>query len=245
MKSIAILPARFASTRFPGKMLQELGGKPLIVQTYLATLRTGLFDEVIVVTDHDDIEEAVVAAGARCFRSTREHESGSDRIAEVIADLEVDVVVNVQGDEPFIDQEALAQLVDVFKKDTKQQIDVASLMRPITDLAAVQNPNNVKVVVDEQQRALYFSRAAIPFQRDSGDVPTYFHHIGVYAYRKEALLQFTTWPVSRLEYIEKLEQLRYLEHGKRIQMVQTQHLGIGVDTPDDLARAQAAWPSSN
>lgn len=241
MKAVAIIPARFASTRFPAKLLADLGGAPVIVQTYRAVQATGLFAEVWVVTDHDDIENAVTQAGALCFRSTRPFESGSDRIAELAAQLDADLIFNVQGDEPFVDTPTLQALLDVFYQDAPQQIDLASVMRVFPADADVSNPNQVKVVVDQQGRALYFSRSPIPFNRDAQPDVTYFHHIGVYAFRRQALLDFTSWPEGTLERIEKLEQLRYLEHGRRIQMVRTTHQGIGIDTPDDLALARQRW----
>lgn len=238
MKIIAVIPARYASTRFPAKLMQDLGGKTVITRTYEAAVNTQLFDDVFVVTDSTLIFDEIVAQGGKALMSLKTHESGSDRIAEAVADLAVDVVVNVQGDEPFIDRDALAQLIDVFQADTQGQIDLASLMRRIEQPEDIQNPNNVKVVVDRNQRALYFSRAPIPYLRDADASVTYFQHIGIYAFRKQALMDFAQWPMQTLEAAEKLEQLRYLEFGKRIQMVTTSHVGVGIDTPEDLERAR-------
>lgn len=238
MKIIAVIPARYASTRFPAKLMQDLGGKTVIRRTYESAVATALFDEVFVVTDSDLIFNEIVTYGGKAIKSIKEHESGSDRIAEAITSMDVDIVVNVQGDEPFIDKESLAQVVEIFKKDTNSQVDLASLMREIKNQEDIQNPNNVKVVTDNNDFALYFSRSVIPFPRDGSEIATYYQHVGIYAFRKQALIDFATWPVSTLEAIEKLEQLRYLEHGKRIKMAVTTHVGIGIDTPEDLERAR-------
>lgn len=238
MKIIAVIPARYASTRFPAKLMQDLGGKTVIRRTYESAVATALFDEVFVVTDSDLIFNEIVTHGGKAIKSIKEHESGSDRIAEAITSMDVDIVVNVQGDEPFIDKESLAQVVEIFKKDTNSQVDLASLMREIKNQEDIQNPNNVKVVTDNNDFALYFSRSVIPFPRDGSEIAAYYQHVGIYAFRKQALIDFATWPVSTLEAIEKLEQLRYLEHGKRIKMAVTTHVGIGIDTPEDLERAR-------
>lgn len=241
LKIIAVIPARYASTRFPAKLIQDLGGKPVVVQTYLATVATQLFDEVLVATDHEIIYNLLKEHNVNVLMSSTHHESGSDRIAEVVENIDCDVVVNVQGDEPFVSKENLESLINVFNEDAEQKIDLASLMFEIKDLDVINNPNNVKVVVDQNHRALYFSRAAIPFVRDGKNEAAYYQHIGVYAYRKKALLDFTHWNVSVLESTEKLEQLRYLEHGRTIQMVITQHVGVGIDTKQDLDTARLLW----
>ena len=241
LKIIAVIPARYASTRFPAKLIQDLGGKPVVVQTYLATVATQLFDEVLVATDNEIIYNLLQQHNVNVVMSSDTHESGSDRIAEVIQNVDCDVIVNVQGDEPFVSKENLQSLIEVFEKDSQNMIDLASLMFEITDLEVIQNPNNVKVVIDENNKALYFSRAAIPFPRDGKSYVPYYQHIGVYAYRKQALLDFTTWQMKGLEATEKLEQLRYLEHGRTLQMVKTQHIGVGIDTKEDLDKARLLW----
>lgn len=238
MKIIAVIPARYASTRFPAKLMQDLAGKSVILTTYQAAVATALFDDVFVVTDSGIIFNEIQSHGGKAIMSVKEHESGSDRIAEAIQNMDVDVVVNVQGDEPFIDKQPLEAVIEVFKKDVDSQIDLASLMRPITNKKDIENPNNVKVVVDQLGRALYFSRSVIPYPRDENAGVRYFQHIGIYAFRKQALLDFYALPMKSLEASEKLEQLRYLEFGKRIQMVETAHVGIGIDTPEDLERAR-------
>ena len=239
MKIIAVIPARYASTRFPAKLMQDLGGKTVILRTYEAALNTHLFDEVFVVTDSDLIFDEISRHGGKAIKSIKEHESGSDRIAEAVANLEVDLVLNVQGDEPFIDTASLAKLIAIFKKDSEKHVDLASLMREITNEDDINNPNNVKVVVDQNEFALYFSRSVIPYPREQHVGVRYMQHIGVYAFRKQALLDFYSLPMKSLEASEKLEQLRYLEFGKRIKMIETTHVGIGIDTPEDLEKARA------
>lgn len=238
MKIIAVIPARYASTRFPAKLMQDLGGKTIILRTYQAAIGTNLFEDVFVVTDSDLIYNEIISNGGKAIRSIIEHESGSDRIAEAIAAMDVDVVVNVQGDEPFIDIDPLEKVIEVFKNDSARQVDLASVMREIKDEAEINNPNNVKVVVAQNGFALYFSRSVIPYPREKNVGVRYFQHIGIYAFRKQALLDFYSLPMQSLEASEKLEQLRYLEFGKRIKMVETTHVGIGIDTPEDLEKAR-------
>lgn len=238
MKIIAVIPARYASTRFPAKLMQDLGGKTVIRRTYEATVATGLFADVFVATDSELIYDEIVNNGGKAVRSVQEHESGSDRIAEAVANLEADIVINVQGDEPFVNKENLEMLIAIFNDDVERRVDLASLMTPIDDWDVIENPNNVKVVVDTEQVALYFSRSVIPYPREREVGVQYYQHIGVYAFRKKALLAFTKLPMGALEASEKLEQLRYLEHGKRIKMAVTHHLGVGIDTPEDLEKAR-------
>lgn len=238
MKIIAVIPARYESTRLPAKLMQDLCGKTVIRRTYEASVATGLFDEVFVVTDSDLIYEEIVNNGGKAIKSIKEHHSGSDRIAEAIESMDVDVVVNVQGDEPFINKAPLTQLIKEFIEDENELIDLASLMTPLHNIGDIENPNNVKVVVDRNNFALYFSRSVIPYPRDQNHQHQYQKHIGVYAFRKQALVDFYNLPVSPLEDIEKLEQLRYLENGKSIKMVQTNHVGIGIDTQEDLDKAR-------
>jgi 3-deoxy-manno-octulosonate cytidylyltransferase (CMP-KDO synthetase) len=238
MKIIAVIPARYASTRFPAKLMQDLGGKTVILRTYEAAVSTNLFDDVFVVTDSDLIFDEIIANGGKAIRSIKEHESGSDRIAEAVSNLDVEIVVNVQGDEPFIDREPLMRLIEIFRKDAARQVDLASLMREIKDKEVINNPNNVKVVIDQNDFALYFSRSVIPYPREQNVGVRYMQHIGIYAFRKQALLDFYSLPMKSLEASEKLEQLRYLEFGKRIKMVETTHIGIGIDTPEDLEKAR-------
>jgi 3-deoxy-manno-octulosonate cytidylyltransferase (CMP-KDO synthetase) len=233
MKKIAVIPARYASTRFPAKLMQLLDDKTVIKTTYENTLATGLFDDVLVVTDSEIIYEEM--KDGNVMMSRRVHESGSDRIAEAIENIDCDVVLNVQGDEPFVDKIMLRHLLKTF--DNKN-VMVASVRHEMFEQADIENPNTVKVVVDNNNDALLFSRSVIPFARDKGTKAAYYKHIGIYAYRKAALLQFTEWPPGGLEKIEKLEQLRYLENGFKIRMILTDHVSIGIDTPEDLELAR-------
>ena len=241
MKIIAMIPARYGASRFPGKLMQDLAGKPVIVRTYEAALQTGLFDRVVVVSDSEAIREAIEDVGGTVIMSRESHETGSDRIAEAVEHLEVDIMVNVQGDEPFTERESLAKLLQVFRDDPDREIDLASLMTEITDPEDIRSPNTVKVITDHRGFALYFSRAPIPYQRAELPRATYFKHKGVYAFRKQALLDFRRLPMQPLEAVEKIEAIRYLEYGKKIKMVQTRVTGIEIDTPEDLERAKAAW----
>ncbi len=238
MKIIAVIPARYASTRFPAKLMQDLVGKTIIRRTYESALETNLFDDVFVVTDSDLIYNEITSFGGKAIMSKKTHESGSDRIAEAVENMNVDIVVNVQGDEPFIDKDSLEKIVELYKNDDDHQIDLASLMREITDEQAIENPNNVKVITDQFGYALYFSRAVIPYPREKNVGVKYYQHIGVYAFRKQALMDFYALPMQSLEASEKLEQLRYLEYGKKIKMIATSHIGIGIDTPEDLKEAR-------
>ena len=238
MKVVAMIPARYGATRFPGKLMADLGGKPVILRTYLATLGTGLFDQVYVVTDSRIIKEAIERGGGKAIMSKQEHECGTDRIAEAVEDLDVDIVVNVQGDEPFVKKEPLEAVISVFKGEDADQIDLASLMQEITDWKDITDPNYVKVIVDQDNFALYFSRSPIPYPRDKEVGARYFEHIGVYAFRKQAIMDFYRLPMKSLEATEKVECIRFLEYGKRIKMVETQYMGIEIDTPEDLEKAQ-------
>ncbi|MEO6356232.1 MAG: 3-deoxy-manno-octulosonate cytidylyltransferase [Ferruginibacter sp.] len=236
MIKIAMIPARYAASRFPAKLMQLLGEKTVIRHTYDNTVATGLFDEVVVVTDSDIIYKEIVNNGGQAKMSVQQHESGSDRIAEAVADMDVEIVVNVQGDEPFVQREPLQKLLDVFD-DEAEKVQVASLMQVLKEAQFIADPNYVKVAVDRNMNALMFSRSAIPYQRDQQITPVYYEHIGVYAFRKQALMNFTNWPITPLEAAEKIECLRYLEYGVPIKMIVTQYMGVEIDTPEDLVRA--------
>ena len=233
-----MIPARYAATRFPAKLMQKLGDKTIIRHTYDNTAATGLFDEVWVVTDSDIIFEEISSNGGNVRRSIREHESGSDRIAEAVADMDVEIVLNVQGDEPFVNKDALARLLNAFKGEEGQRVQVASMMEVMDDPERIQNPNNVKVVVDQHNNSLLFSRSVIPFPRNNDITITHYQHKGVYAFRKTALMKFTSWPMTPLEEAEKIECLRYLEHGIQLKMVVVEKMGINIDTPQDLEKAR-------
>ena len=229
-----MIPARYAATRFPAKLMQMLGDKTVILHTYNNTVATNLFDEVMVVTDSEIIYNEIINNGGKAVMSIKNHESGSDRIAEAIANMDVDIVVNVQGDEPFVQKEPLEKLLQVF---TNEKVQVASLMQVLHDENFIADPNYVKVAVDKNMNALMFSRSPIPFHRDKNIAPVYYEHIGVYAFRKQALLNFTAWPITPLEAVEKIECLRYLENGISLKMVVTEYMGVEIDTPEDLVRA--------
>ncbi len=229
-----MIPARYAATRFPAKLMQMLGNKTVIRHTYDNTVATGLFDEVMVVTDSQIIFDEVISHGGKAKMSIREHESGSDRIAEAIADMDVDIVVNVQGDEPFVQKEPLEKLLKTFDDTTVQ---VASLMQVLKEEQFIADPNYVKVAVDKNMNSLMFSRSPIPYHRDKNVSPVYYEHVGVYAFRKQALLNFTSWAMTPLEAAEKIECLRYLENGIPLKMVVTEYMGVEIDTPEDLIRA--------
>jgi 3-deoxy-D-manno-octulosonate cytidylyltransferase len=242
MKKIAMIPARYAASRFPAKLMQVLGNKTVIRHTYDNTVATRLFNEVVVVTDSEIIYNEIVNNGGKAVMSKKEHESGSDRIAEAVANMEVDIVINVQGDEPFVQKEPLEKLLTVFSDPTVQ---VASLMQVLKEEKFINDPNYVKVAVDKNMNSLFFSRSPIPYHRDKTISPVYYEHIGVYAFRKQALLNFTNWAITPLEAAEKIECLRYLENGILLRMVVTEYMGIEIDTPEDLERAASLLEGIN
>ena len=232
----AFIPARYAATRFPAKLMQMLGDKTVIRHTYDNTKATGLFDEVYVVTDSDLIFNEIISNGGKAIMSKKAHESGSDRIAEAIKNLDIDIVVNVQGDEPFVKRAPLESVLSCFEDPT---VEVASLMQVLSNPASIEDPNYVKVAVDKIWNALFFSRSVIPYPRSTNIAITYYEHVGVYAFKKQALIDFTNWPMSPLEAAEKIECLRYLEHGVSIKMAVTNYMGVEIDTPEDLIKAAA------
>tara|TARA_B100000767_G_C19718389_1_gene516060 strand:- start:715 stop:1452 length:738 start_codon:yes stop_codon:yes gene_type:complete len=238
MKIIAVIPARLEASRFPGKLMQLLGDKTVIAHTYQNIVSAKLFSEVIVATDNDSIQNEIEAIGGEVFKSIKNHECGSDRIAEAILYSSADLVINIQGDEPFINQSSLSALLNAFDSDSDKQIDLASLMIPLTDKEEIENPNNVKVIVDQDNFALYFSRSPIPYYRSTDISKIYYKHIGVYAFRRQALIDFSNSQMTPLERVEKIECIRYLEQGKKIKMVLSNQDNIGIDTPEDLVKAQ-------
>lgn len=240
-----MIPARYGASRFPGKLMQDLGGKPVIVRTYEATKETNLFDEVFVVTDSDVIFQEVELNGGKAIMSKKEHDCGSDRIAEAVEGMEVDIVVNVQGDEPFTSKEGLERVLDVFKGPDADKIDLASLMTEIHDWKEISDPNCVKVIVDKDNFAQYFSRSPIPYPRDKNAAVQYYKHKGIYAFRKQAILDFYHLPMRSLEAAEKIECIRYLEYGKNIKMAISNTQGIEIDTPEDLIHANKILKEDN
>lgn len=238
-----MIPARYEASRFPGKLMQDLAGKSVILRTYEATINTGLFEKVFVVTDSKIIYDEIRKNDGNVLMSKLEHESGSDRIAEAVHDIECDIIINVQGDEPFTESESLKRLIEVFSFDKAKQIDLASLMVKIDDEKEINNSNCVKVITDKDNFALYFSRSVIPFNRSFNKKLNYYKHKGVYAFRKATLLEFTNLPILNLEESEKIECLRFLEHGKKIKMVESNVQGVEIDTPSDLEKAISLWKS--
>lgn len=242
MKKIAVIPARFAASRFPGKLMQKIGDKTIIRMVYENVRSMQLFDDVFVVTDNDEILHEIQSIDGSVIKSTREHQSGSDRIAEAILHLGADVIVNVQGDEPFVDAAPLEKLLKVFED---KDVCVASVMQQLGTDEDINNPNVVKVVCDKDNNALYFSRSPIPYKRNLNSSLPIYKHIGVYGYRKQTLLDFTKWPMGVLEQTEMLEQLRYLENGVKIKMVETATSSIGIDTPEDLEKAKLFYANKS
>lgn len=238
MKIVAMIPARYDSERLPGKLMMDLGGIPIILRTYQNVIRSGLFDDVFVVTDSEMIFTLIKKNGGNVFMSSVKHDNGSDRIAEFASKINSDLILNVQGDEPFIDKSSLEKLISVFIDDDKKNIDLASIMQLITNEREILSPNNVKVVVDKNNFAMYFSRSIIPFNRSKDKNIKYFKHIGVYAFRKESLLYYYKSKSTKLEKLEKLEQLRFLENAKKIKMVLTDYEGYGIDVMEDLINAR-------
>lgn len=237
IQKVALIPARYAASRFPGKLMQVLGNKTVIRHTYENTIATQLFDDVWVATDSDIIYNEITSHGGKAVMSQQQHESGSDRIAEAVADMDVEIIVNVQGDEPFVQREPLQKLLQAFDGEKGSTVQVASLMQLFKEQSFIENPNNVKVVVDNNMNSLLFSRSVIPYNRANIAV-NYYHHIGVYAFRKAALMNFTRWELTPLEKAEKIECLRYLEHGIPLKMVLVDERSVGIDTPEDLELAK-------
>jgi 3-deoxy-manno-octulosonate cytidylyltransferase (CMP-KDO synthetase) len=238
MKVVALIPARLGATRFPAKLLARLNGKTIIRRTYESAKGTGLFDEVMVVTDSDEILNEIISNGGNAVKSQGEYESGTDRIAEIAAGMPADIFVNVQGDEPFVQKGPLKQLIALFNGAGGEDIKVASLVQELTDDALVKDPNYVKVALSLSNNALFFSRSIIPYPRNKHIKIPFYEHIGVYAFRKQALMDFTRWPVTPLEAAEKVECLRFLEHGVPVKMAITTYMGVEIDTPEDLDRAE-------
>lgn len=241
MTSAVVIPARYNSTRFPGKPLANLLGKPLIQHVYERAKMAKNVNSIIVATDDERIEKAVRTFGGNVFMTSPDHLSGSDRVAEVATKLAEDIIINVQGDEPLIEPGLIDELCDVFEKPGVQ---VATAKIPIADLKDVQNPNVVKVVCDRNGFALYFSRSALPNTRSDISVrahskPVFFRHVGIYAYTKNFIIQFPGLEPTPLELQEGLEQLRILEHGYKIRVIDTEYQSIGVDTPEDLEYLRA------
>lgn len=238
MDIIGVIPARYSSVRFPGKVLADVLGKPMIQHVWERAKQVRILDEVIIACDHELVLEAARAFGAKAVMTSKEHLSGTDRIAEVVNPLDVKIVINIQGDEPLIHPTMIDSVARALLDD--RALTLSSIMKKIDDLSNVSDPNIVKVIVDKNNFALYFSRAAIPHLASSSEVkhPVYYKHMGLYGYTKDFLFTFKNCPASNLEKTEKLEQLRVLEEGYRIKLVETKFDTQSVDTPEDLEKVK-------
>ena len=237
MQIAALIPARLESSRFPGKLLKKIGDKSVICHVYDNLVDTLLFDHVAVVCDHLSIYEEVVQNGGKAYLSKAEHDNGTSRIAEIAADLDFPVIFNVQGDEPFVNKDILASLIQLFIDDFDNTIDIVSPMNMIDEINIIENPNVVKVVTTIDNYAMYFSRSPIPYHRNKSISAKYYKHIGIYGFRKEALLKITALPETPMDASEMIECIKYLEHGMKIKMALTQSQGVSIDTPEDLQEA--------
>ncbi len=234
----ALIPARLNSTRLEKKLIKNLGGIPVIVRTYQNICSTKLFDEVVVVTDSDDIINVLKEYDIKFLKSKEDHNTGTDRIAEFSKKFKSDIIVNVQGDEPFVLKEDLSKIINTFKNDIENKINVISLMTKLISAEEINNPNNVKVVVDKNNNSLMFSRAMIPYKRVENNV-NYFKHIGIYAFRNSFLNKFKKFKQTNLELTEMIEALRIIEHGYNIHMIEIDHEQISIDTIEDFNMAKS------
>jgi len=239
MKTIALIPARLESKRFPDKLIKEIDGVPIIVKTFNAALNTNLFDDVYVVSGNNEILKLIESVGGKTFKSINNHQSGTDRIAEAAIDIDCEIIINLQGDEPFINKIGLRELIKEFDDPS---VKIASLMTKFKSFNEINNPNNVKVIVDKNSDAIYFSRLPIPY--GSKKINDYNRHIGVYGFLKNSLIEFSKLDRSNLEIIENLECVRIVENSKKIRMINTDFHGISIDTPEDFLEAEK-YMSSN
>ena len=237
MEAVGVIPARYSSTRFSGKVLADICGKPMIEHVWRRAKKALLLDDVVIACDEQSVFEVVREFGANCVMTAKGHLSGSDRITEVIGPMDVNFVVNIQADEPLIQPLMIDSLIEALQRDSS--IYMATLMKKIQDSQDVVDPNIVKVITDKDNFALYFSRAALPYRAEGAEgIPVYYKHIGLYAYTKDYLFTYKNIPVSYLENAERLEQLRVLENGFRIKLIETRFETVGVDTPQDLERVK-------
>ena len=234
----ALIPARLNSTRLEKKLIKNLDGIPIIVRTYQNICATKLFDEVVVVTDSDEIINVLKEFDIKFLKSKEDHNTGTDRIAEFSNKFKSDIIINVQGDEPFVLKEDLSKIINTFKNDIENKINVISLMTKLISVEEINNPNNVKVVVDKNNNSLMFSRSIIPYKRVENNV-NYFKHIGIYAFRNSFLNKFKKFKQTNLELTEMIEALRIIEHGYNIHMIEIDHEQISIDTIDDFNKAKS------
>lgn len=234
----ALIPARLNSTRLEKKLLKDLCGVPLIVRTYKNIVKTNLFNEVIVVTDSDEIINVLVKNDIKFLKSKNKHKTGTDRIAEFSNEFKSDIIVNIQGDEPFINKNDLKKIIEVFNNDIDNKIDIVSLMISLKSTNDIVNPNNVKVIVDKNNNSIYFSRNVIPFNRSNYKIK-HFKHVGIYAFRNSYLNEFKNYIQSDLEKAEMIEAIRVIENGKKIKMIEIFNEHISIDTIDDFKIAES------
>ena len=244
MKITAIIPARLNSTRLPEKLLKDISGKPLIIRTYESAIGSQLFNDVVVVTNNKLIENELIRYSVNYIFKDKEYETGTDRIADVSSEIDSEIIINIQGDEPFINTKTLKLIIDKFSTDESNKINVISVMTSLFEKNEIENLNNVKVVVDNQENAIYFSRHPIPFIRDNSTVD-FYKHVGVYAFRKSFLMKFSKYKIGPLEKAEKIEALRMLENGIDIKMIKSTENFVGVDTIEDLEKARKIYNEKN
>jgi len=238
MRVIAIIPARLNSKRFPKKLMKKINGIPLILMTYQNLLAMNIFDEIVVATDSLEISNTIKKNGGEVFISKKKHFCGSDRVSEASNNFKSDIVINVQGDEPFVNLKSIKKIINFFRDKINKNIPVVSLMYRTNDAAIIDNENCVKVVTDKNSFAMYFSRSKIPFLRSLDKNFNFYIHIGVYGFLSKSIIQFSSLKPSKLEKIEMLECIRFIENGQKIKMIQTEKPTIGIDTPDDLIEAK-------
>mgnify|MGYP002360203736 FL=1 len=243
MKIAALIPARYDSTRFPGKLMKEIGNKTIIRRVYENMKATELFDHVAVVCDSEIIYNEIISNGGTAYMSSIPHENGTSRIAEIAKNLDYDIFFNIQGDEPFVHKEIMTKLLDLFVNDHQKTTDIVSPMMLIREEEMINNPNVVKVITNIFVFFMYFSRSPIPFRRNLNVEYKCYKHIGIYGFRKEALLKASSLPDTPLDASEMIECIKYLEHGMKIKMAETPSQGISIDTPEDLEKALELYES--
>ena len=238
MRVIAIIPARLNSKRFPRKLMKKINGIPLIVMTYKNLLAMNVFDEIVVATDSLEISNTIKKNGGEVFISKKKHFCGTDRVSEASNNFKSDIVINVQGDEPFVNQKSIKKIIKFFRNKINKKISVVSLMYKTNNTAIINDDNCVKVVTDKNSYAMYFSRSKIPFLRNLDKNFNFYIHVGVYGFLSKSIIQFSSMKPSKLEKLEMLECIRFIENGQKMKMIQTQKPTIGIDTPNDLIEAK-------
>ena len=244
MKITALIPARLNSKRFDRKLMMDLCGKPVITRTYNAVLSSKLFSDVVVITQDSEIHQEILSNNGKSVLIDKDYKSGTDRIADACVNIETDIVINIQGDEPFINKNSLELLINIFKDDINNEINYGSLMKEIQNISEINNPNNVKVTVDNSSYATNFSRKPITNMKNLNK-EVFYKHIGVYGYRKDNLILFSKLSPTKLELKEKIEALRIIESGHKIKMALVNSESVGIDTREDLSKAIQIWKRNN